>query len=339
MNDSSNGTIHPDLEAALAAVRGRVDEASQLAQEQRHGDAAAALRAAEEDLTALPPALGQTPDALEALALVLDGQHVMAGDQGDIAAAEMLFGRSQTIRRTLAEGGAQPVAVPLAVSEINHAQMLASVGRLAEAEVTVRKAIEGLEGKDHGPMGTFFTIGAFRFLTLLLARQKRIDVALTTLQRGVAIGRRAMEEGTAPDVVVAVVQALNDGAQIAFEDGRVATAIELGTEAGRRADALHDALAATQAEPERAVGALQHYVTAQVHLVTFHEAAGSFGEAEDALFRALEIIPGHPQLVEHGRAFYKRALTYDDDALEEGNLPRDEALESLAELEEMASSD
>lgn len=68
-----------------------------------------------------------------------------------------------------------------------------------------------------------------------------------------------------------------------------------------------------------------------LELVAVHEAAGSFADAEDALFAALEADPDH--IGQAGVALYGRLLALDDNRLVAGGLSRAEVVASLAELQ------
>ncbi len=62
----------------------------------------------------------------------------------------------------------------------------------------------------------------------------------------------------------------------------------------------------------------------------FHEQIGDFAKAEDALFNLLDDAP---DLVPEGIDFYERLVTLTDADLIAGNLPRDEVVAGLAELQ------
>jgi tetratricopeptide (TPR) repeat protein len=62
----------------------------------------------------------------------------------------------------------------------------------------------------------------------------------------------------------------------------------------------------------------------------FHEQIGDFAKAEDALFNLLDDAP---DLVPEGIDFYERLATLTDADLIAGNLPRDEVVAGLAELQ------
>jgi tetratricopeptide (TPR) repeat protein len=63
-----------------------------------------------------------------------------------------------------------------------------------------------------------------------------------------------------------------------------------------------------------------------------YEALGRYGDAEDALFEAIEASPGDSGPVDAGIAFYRRLLALGDAAMRAGNLPRDEVEAALADL-------
>lgn len=64
-------------------------------------------------------------------------------------------------------------------------------------------------------------------------------------------------------------------------------------------------------------------------LMRHHERRGEFGKAEDVLFALLEAHPSSPEVVEFGKAYYRRLLSLNDASLDAGNLPRNEVIEGL----------
>jgi hypothetical protein len=72
--------------------------------------------------------------------------------------------------------------------------------------------------------------------------------------------------------------------------------------------------------------------TTHALLMRHYEATRQWSKAEDALFSLLDTVADDPAAIELGRAFYQRILSQSDASLAEGNLPRLEADEGLAEL-------
>ncbi len=80
---------------------------------------------------------------------------------------------------------------------------------------------------------------------------------------------------------------------------------------------------------------LQQFIAAEMNMVTFNEKLQNFADAEDALFRVLDVLPDDVNVYKRGEAFYGAILALDDEALEKAGLPRAEAEESFAELKNM----
>lgn len=74
---------------------------------------------------------------------------------------------------------------------------------------------------------------------------------------------------------------------------------------------------------------------AQQHLAAFYQQAGRYDEAENWFYRWQETEPAAARPA--AEAFYLELLSLDDDALEQGGLPRDEVEEGLAALSRAGS--
>lgn len=93
----------------------------------------------------------------------------------------------------------------------------------------------------------------------------------------------------------------------------------------------------------------------QERIFKYHELSGNFAKCEDVLYDMLEAfgdrestgpdgeskseskdydVDTHKYLIEKGIAFYERLLEKSDEDLEQGNLPRNEVEEALAELQQ-----
>lgn len=69
------------------------------------------------------------------------------------------------------------------------------------------------------------------------------------------------------------------------------------------------------------------------------ERVGQFAKAEDWLFELLEDDQVEPGTIERGIAFFERLLERSDAELIQGDLPRDEVLAGLAQLQTMQDED
>lgn len=88
----------------------------------------------------------------------------------------------------------------------------------------------------------------------------------------------------------------------------------------------------TLAELETALQGADIPARTYAALMIYHEQAGRFGKAEDALFELLRREGSQADTLEMGEGFYRRLLVLSDEALARGGLPRAEVEAGLAEL-------
>src|SRR5690554_3025941 len=74
------------------------------------------------------------------------------------------------------------------------------------------------------------------------------------------------------------------------------------------------------------------YIVSQINLISFSEELGEFADAEDGLWKAVEVAGNDPQILRRGLEFYEKLRKQSDARLEAGNLPRDEVDEGYAEI-------
>lgn len=111
-----------------------------------------------------------------------------------------------------------------------------------------------------------------------------------------------------------------------FENDRVDEALEWG----ERAESYSE-----QAYHQLGEEALHLYVVSQINLISFYEEQYRFADAEDALWKAIDVAGADAELLERGQAFYENCRKFADKRLEEGNLPRDEVDMGYEELQEI----
>jgi hypothetical protein len=147
-----------------------------------------------------------------------------------------------------------------------------------------------------------------------------------------------LTSGSVPDLrrvasVLDAVKAEGDVLRLSGEEAaasRYRRALSLaGHLAGRSADLLDPKLAAELVERTdgMVLSGQQRLALARVL-----ESLGRYGDAEDAIFEAVDDLPHEIGPVDAGIAFYQRLLALPDGELEAGGLPRDEVKGSLAEL-------
>lgn len=284
---------------------------------------------------------------------------VIASHLEDLTEAEHQYGLSLELRRGLdsqgADSGGFDVRLPQAVTHLNLAGVLANQERMDEAHThamqtveLVAAIVESSEDEEANPQLDLLLMTALQSVGMILAAQGRFEDAneafeqgLTwargVLMRGVeeiegaedADGEMSVEVEHLPEFLPSYAQMLSSAALVRHNSDEHSLALEMVTEAAQIGQALVEAT-----EDEEAV---ELYLNAQFGVMQYAAAAGTYDRAEDALFKALALAPGIPELVELGVEFYEGLLAKDDATLEAGGLPREEIVESLAELRETGS--
>lgn len=214
-----------------------------------------------------------------------------------------------------------------AATNINLAGLLAGTGQFDDARAVSEKAIglaESLAADGSDPeQAQNLLFGANQNYAMILARSGAWEEAQAAL-------RKSMElvPSLAPKNKAAHAQAAQGCQQMSvllFHEGKFEEALTWG----RRAEELSEKAYHEIGEPVLGV-----YVTSQINLISFHEKVEQFADAESALFKALDVVGNHPQLLLRAKNFYEQCRKLADAKLEAGNLPREEVEESYEEIME-----
>ncbi len=141
------------------------------------------------------------------------------------------------------------------------------------------------------------------------------------LREAIDLGSELATE-SAPGMLPQVVDASARLVQLLRADGAAEDALPLAERTLRLATAAYEA---------GAPAARDLVLSAQVQLAGALVDSGRFADAEDEIWKAIEIAPG-PATWIAGADLYCALLRRDEPALEAGNLPRHEVAESLGEI-------
>lgn len=277
---------------------------------------------------------------------------VVGASANELDVAEEQYGLALQLRRQLLDQGAHEegfeVTIPRAVTHLNLAGVLGNQERFEEAHqhavMSVElstQAVESHEDGEQDPQLDLLLMSGLSSTAMIRAAAGDMDGANEAFDQGImwarAILTRGLEEedagdGEAQEVEVEHLpeflpnygQLLLNAAMVRNVTDEYDHALALAEEASQIGQAL---LEATEAEE-----ALELYINSELGAMQYAAAAGKYGRAEDALFKALALAPGQPELLELGEQFYLQLLERTDAELEAGGLPRDEVQDSLAEL-------
>jgi tetratricopeptide (TPR) repeat protein len=217
-----------------------------------------------------------------------------------------------------------------AATHLNLSSILAAMGRLDDAREAGQFAL-GLIGslREEGDRGSDgMAMGAYQNLAVINARAGLSEKASEDMEKAIALG-----ELLAPQAPGQIEAQLAQGSQqisvIMFESQAYETALEWGKRAEKLSEKAYEVLG-------QAV--LPIYVVSEINLISYHEKLGNFADAENGLWKALDVVGNDPQILRRGLAFYEMCRKQADARLEAGNLPREEVEEGYADLQERIAS-
>lgn len=214
-----------------------------------------------------------------------------------------------------------------AATYLNLSSVVAAGGDVVEAKKLNERALELItsvraEG-DESVDG--LAIGARQNMALLYARSEHFDQAEDEMQQALELARQMSDHGDQNGLPQAA-QACQRLSVMLFEAGEHERALEWGTNAEELSEDAYEVLGQD---------VLGIYVVSQINLISYNEQLGYFADAEDALWKGLEVSGNHTDILQRGVAFYENARKQADARLEKGNLPRPEVEEGYEDLQEV----
>lgn len=214
-----------------------------------------------------------------------------------------------------------------AATHLNLSSVLAAQGDLAQARELAEHAVALVdevhaEG-DEGVLG--LAMGAYQNLSLLLARAGEFDLASERMQRSLEIVEHMVDAGE-KRVLPQAAQSCQRLSVLMFEGAAHEQALEWGNKALEFSEEAYESFG------QEVLGI---YVISQINLISYNEELGYFADAEDALWKGLEVSNNHVDILRRGLAFYENLRKQADHRLEAGDLPRDEVEDGLGDLQKI----
>ena len=210
-----------------------------------------------------------------------------------------------------------------AATSINLAGMLAHTGDFEKAKTVNLRAVELAEELlSDDPQARNLAFGAHQNLAVIGGRSKDVELAHSEMTRAVEVIEPADEEEQ-KRIAPQVAQGAQQVSVLMFNEERFDLALVWGRVAETYSVKAYEA----HGDP-----VLPVYVTSQINLISFMEKEFDYAGAEDALFKALDVVGNHPHILERGLAFYELARKQSDARLAKGNLPREEVEDSYQDI-------
>lgn len=214
-----------------------------------------------------------------------------------------------------------------AATHLNLSSVLASADELDEARELGQKAVELIEElRAEGDTNIeSLALGAYQNMSLLRARSSEFDRAAEQMEKSLALVNKLVEAGENRGLPQAA-QTCQRLSVMQFEAGEHERALEWGQKAEQLAEAAYEGLGKD---------VLNIYVVSEINLISYNEQLGFFADAEDALWKGLEVSSNHVDILRRGLGFYDNIRKQADARLESGNLPREEVEEGRNDLLEI----
>lgn len=214
-----------------------------------------------------------------------------------------------------------------AATHINLAGLLAGQGEFDRAKEANRKAIELAEsliaeGKD-ATHAQNLAFGANQNYAVIAGRAGDFEDADRAMRRSMEIVEVLGEKQQFRGIHAQAAQGCQQLSVMLFHAKKYDQALDWG----RRAEKLSE-----RAYKDLGQQALPIYVTSQINLISYYEKDAQFAEAENCLFKALEVVGNHPQILARGKTFYEECRKQADSRLEAGDLPREEVEDGYEEI-------
>lgn len=290
----------------------------------RQGQTQIAEGAFSEALAVLDMSEASPDGSLELKAQLLNELGVLHQRQDDLPKARDYHEQSLAICEELLEREVE-FRSNAAATYLNLSSVVAADGDLVEAKKLSERAIElitSLRAEGDENINSL-AVGAYQNMSLLYSRNKRFDEAAETMDKALAIVREMSEHGNQNGLPQAA-QACQRLSVMLFEAGEHEAALEWGQKAEEFSEDAYEVIGQD---------VLSIYVVSQINLISYNEQLGYFADAEDALWKGLEVSGNHTDILHRGVAFYENARKQADARLEKGNLPRDEVEEGYKDLQ------
>lgn len=246
--------------------------------------------------------------------------------KNDVDTSREYHQRSIEICNALRESGIE-FRANSAATHLNLSSVLAAADELEEARDLGQKAvalIEELRGEGDTNIDSL-ALGAYQNMSLLYARLADFDASTQEMEKSLTLVNELVEGGEKRGLPQAA-QTAQRLSVMQFEAGEHELALEWGKKAEELSEAAYEALGKD---------VLSIYVVSQINLISYNEKLEFFADAEDALWKGLEVSSNHVDILRRGVAFYDAIRKQADERLEEGNLPREEVEEGRGDLLEI----
>lgn len=316
--------IDGELKETLTALARSLGEVRVLQAQQKATEAAAALRALLEKVEALPSG---HDEVLEMQAAVLTESALLHQRMGDARSAVVAYTRAENVGRRLPVGDpASRYRLLLATTLVNAAGLYARQRAFEDSETRINEALElirGFKGENEAPAAVkMLLLGALQNQAVLLFETRRLAESEAPLREIFEIGSSLISSGSS-QLLPQTVEAAGRLVVVLRQTQRIAEAVPIAEQAAKWAEAA--------LESGSQLG-IPLFAGTRLTLAEVYHAVGRYAQAEDQLWKAIDAVQGDGQPMLVAADFYLRLMRFDDEQLDNGDLPRDEVQDGFDEL-------
>ena len=236
-----------------------------------------------------------------------------------------LLAEKTSRRLPLEEEEGEKYRLQLSTTLINMTGLYAQQRMIEEGMEKAKEAIELLSNlsEKHEKASRMLRVGAFQNQASLFLEMRDFDNAKVIFRKLLVLGEDLIREGN--------VQLLP---QLVEASGRLTTLLRSTREFSEASEVIERAEKwAENAYNAKHPAGNMLYVGTQLQLVDVRYAQLKLADAEDHLWKAIEIA-GDGRTLTIGTGFYFMLMRHDENLLIEGELPKEEVMESLKEIME-----
>ena len=271
----------------------------------------------------MSPELGQPVHELRARAFNELG--VIYQRRGDAATSRTFHDQAAAMCRALVQDGREDFLGNSAATHLNLASIALSLEDMEAAQTAALTAIAHidtlLERDEQGVLG--MAVAAYQMFGALHVQLKRYEEGSAAMTRSVELAHKSFEAGHKA-ILVQAAQGCQQASVLLFQNDQFEHALTWGREAEKLSEQAFEVFGQE---------ALPIYIVSQINLISYNEKLARYADAENCLWKAIEVVGDDPRLLKRGKDFYEHCRKQSDKRLEAGDLPRAEVDQGYQEVQ------
>lgn len=244
--------------------------------------------------------------------------------QGDLSTARNFHHQAAQICEDLVDGGLDSFRGNAAATHLNLSNICAAMGDVDAAVEAIEKSKQLADALLEEGEEAIKTMRVAVYMTraTLEASRGEFDPAEEAMTEAMSGAREVIGAGNEA-LYVQAVQGCQQLSVLMFQGDDFERALRWGKEAEVLSEEAFEQLGQE---------VVSMYIISQINLISYNEKLSKFADAEDNLWKAIELVGEDPRLLKRGKDFYEFCRKQADKRLAEGGLPREEVEQGYADI-------